>query len=364
MIAVDLVVEDVPLAPLTTFGVGGPARFFAECGSAADLDEALRWAQLQAVPVFVLGGGSNLLVSDGGFDGLVVQLRSEFVRFESRSDQVLVRAGAGLPWDDLVARTVAEGLGGLECMSGIPGLVGAAPIQNIGAYGQEASETIVAVHVVDLATRAAGQLAAESCGFGYRTSHFKTTWRSRYAVTGVDFSLQRTSEGAVRYEDLRRRFGVQDASKTAPGLSEVRAEVLAVRRSKSMVVDPEDPNRRSAGSFFTNPIVDSEVATQAQRRASRPIPQFPAEAGRVKLSAARLIEESGFCRGEQLGRAGLSTRHVLALINRGGATARELVALATRIRSRVREVFAVTLQPEPEFLGFEYEGDKLLNAVN
>ncbi|MCP3960343.1 MAG: UDP-N-acetylmuramate dehydrogenase [bacterium] len=356
--------EGIPFASLTTLGVGGPVRYLARCDDAAQLDEALRWARSEDLATFILGGGSNLLVADGGFDGLVIQLREETVQIEERGDRVRVRAGAGVEWDALVERVVDEGLGGLECLSGIPGLVGAAPMQNIGAYGQEVSETIRAVQVVERSTGEAKSLSAADCDFGYRTSVFKGAWRDRYVVTGVDFLLERRTEGAVRYPDLRRRLGVAEG-RPAPSLAEVRAAVLDVRRGKSMVLDdPRDPNRRSAGSFFTNPVVASELAEEVRRRTGRDMPAYPADGGRVKLSAAWLIERAGFQRGEKRRRAGISSRHALALVNLGGAKAVELVALAAEIKGRVRRLFGVTLQPEPVFLGFDRNAGDLLDEIN
>ncbi|HEX9736192.1 MAG TPA: UDP-N-acetylmuramate dehydrogenase [Thermoanaerobaculia bacterium] len=341
--------ENVPLAPLTTLGVGGPARYLARCPTPASLSVAFDHARELGLATFVLGGGSNLLVSDDGFDGLVVRIDDGSLSFEDESGLVTVRAGAGVDWDVLVAATVDAGLGGLECLSGIPGLVGAAPIQNLGAYGQEVSETIAAVHALERATGDFVSFAPEDCGFGYRRSHFKGAWAGRYAVVRVDFRLPRRSFGAVRYADLERRFGAG----AAPPLAKVRQAVLEVRRSKSMVLESDDPNRRSAGSFFTNPIVTPATADDVRRRlAADDMPVYPAADGRVKLSAAWLIERSGLRRGERLGRAGISTRHSLALVNLGGATAAEIVALARRVRSQVRERTGVVLEPEPVFLGF------------
>jgi UDP-N-acetylmuramate dehydrogenase len=271
-----------------------------------------------------------------------------------------VRAAAGADWDRLVAATVDAGLGGLECLSGIPGLVGAAPIQNVGAYGQEVSETIKAVHAVERTTGEVVVFAPEDCGFGYRRSHFKGAWAGRYAVVRVDFRLRRRATGAVRYADLERRFGAG----ASPPLAAVREAVLEIRRSKSMVLEADDPNRRSAGSFFTNPIVTPSTADDVRRRlAADDMPVYPAadgplggdrggKHGQVKLSAAWLIERAGLRRGERHGRAGISTRHSLALVNLGGATAAEIVALAQHVRSQVRERTGVVLEPEPVFLGF------------
>ena len=362
------VAEGIPLASLTTLGVGGPVRYLARCGDDAELAEALRWSRAEELPVFVLGDGSNLLAADAGFDGLVIQLTGDSIELEPRvaryarasiGKRVHVRAGAGVEWDALVEQVVAEGLGGLECLSGIPGRVGAAPMQNIGAYGQEVAETIQAVRVMERATGDVRQLSGDRCGFEYRTSHFKGAWRDRYVVTGVDFLLPRRSRGTVSYPDLRRRLGVAGDG-PAPSLAEVRAAVLDVRRGKSMVIAPQDPNRRSAGSFFTNPVVEPELAAEIRARSAPEMPAFPAAGGRVKLSAAWLIERAGFRRGYRLGPAGLSSRHALALVNRGGASAGELVALASEIRRGVRRAFGVTLWPEPVFLGFDEDVDKLL----
>ena len=352
--------EHVPLSTLTTLGVGGPAHYLARCRSVGELAEVLAWGRARELEVFLLGAGSNLLVADRGFPGLVIQLRDDSIELAERgAGEVLVRAAAGADWDVLVARTVAEGLAGLECLSGIPGRVGAAPIQNVGAYGQEVAETVRSVEVVELKTGERRELPAESCGFAYRRSRFKGRWRGRYAVTRVDFLLPQRRSGTVRYADLSRRF-----AGGRPSLAEVRRAVLEIRRSKSMVLDPGDPNRRSAGSFFLNPVVTAEQAAEIRERfrgaAGRPMPEFPAAGGGVKLSAARLIEEAGFRRGDRHGGAGISTRHSLALVNRGGATAVEIVALAAKIRRRVRDLCGVTLEPEPVFLGFEKSVDEML----
>lgn len=349
----------MPLAPYTTFGVGGPARYLARCATASALAELAQAAAAHGMPTFVLGGGSNLLVSDQGFAGLVLQLAGETLEMEETAEGVALRVGAGVVWDDLVARTVAAGLGGLECLSGIPGWVGAAPMQNIGAYGQEVAEALTAVEVVEMRSGLASTIPAARCGFGYRSSHFKGRWRGRYLVTHVRFQLPRQRLGTVRYGDLEQRFA---ASGQEPTLAAVRQAVLAVRRAKAMVLDPEDADCRSAGSFFVNPVLPAAEADEVVRRAAvagieAPLPRYPAADGQIKLPAAWLIEQAGFRRGFRQGRAGLSTRHSLALTNRGGATAAEIVALAARIRGTVRERFGVTLQPEPVFLGFEAEAD-------
>lgn len=352
--------EGVTLASLTTLQVGGPIRFLARCRDLAELGEARRWAQSSNLRTFALGGGSNVLAADRGFDGLVIQWLDDSIDIEARGEQVLVQAGAGVEWDALVERAVAEGFAGLECLSGIPGRVGAAPMQNIGAYGQEVAETIESVRVVELATGAPRRVTADECGFAYRTSRFKQAWRGRYLITGVDFLLPRSALGRVRYPDLLSRFAMREDGAPSPSLAEVRRAVLDIRRSKSMVIDTADPNHRSAGSFFTNPIVAPEVAAKIRHRVSRQMPAWPAGGGRVKLSAAWLIEAAGFNRGERFGRAGLSTRHSLALINRGGATAEDVIGLAAKVRRQVRQVLGVGLDPEPIFLGFDQDAETLL----
>lgn len=346
---------DVPLAGRTTLAVGGPARWLVEAATTAALRDALAWAIADGVEPFVLGGGSNLLVSDAGFDGLVVQPTADDIQ---GGEGGLVSAAAGCDWDRLVAWTVARGLAGLECLSGIPGRVGAAPIQNIGAYGQEVCEAIEAVHVLEIASGAQERLPGEACGFGYRSSHFKGAWRGRYVVTRVDFRLEAGGAPRLRYEQVRRQ--VEAGALTAtPTVAEVRRVVRSIRASKSMIYDPTDPNHRSAGSFFMNPVLEAPaaaaVAEAVARRGGDPaeLPRYPQPDGRVKLSAAWLIERAGFTRGTVDGRVGQSTRHALALINRGGATAADLVRLAGRIRRGVRDAFEVTLWPEPVFLGFD-----------
>jgi UDP-N-acetylmuramate dehydrogenase len=343
---------DVPLAPLTTLQLGGPACFFARAESEQAVGEALTWAQGRGVPVFVLGGGSNLVVADEGFEGLVLQVALPGLQFEVVGDEVLVEAGAGQPWDELVGEAVTRGLAGLECLAGIPGFVGATPIQNVGAYGQEVSETVRHVRVMDRHTLAVSDLRPEDCGFGYRDSAFKRS-PDRAVVLGVTFALRPGGAPTVRYPELR------DALSGEPSLTEVRATVLALRRRKSMVIDEEDENRRSAGSFFMNPIVSPEVAariaTQAVMeglvREAAQVPCYPAAGGQMKLAAGWLIERAGLTRGYRQGPVGISSRHALALVHHGGGRTADLLVLARHVRDTVAARFGVLLVPEPVLLG-------------
>lgn len=350
---------DVPLGPLTTLGVGGPGWAMAEAARADRAWALVDWAQQRGRPVSVLGGGSNLLVSDAGYDGLLLQLTDQGVRFESDGAHVRVTAGAGVSWDGLVAECVKRNLAGIECLSGIPGQVGAAPIQNIGAYGQELGDTLVSVQALDRHTGRLEAIDKAACDLSYRHSRFKRH-RDQHIVTQVTLRLVTDGRPELRYPELLR--SIPDG---ASDLGAVREAVLKLRRGKSMVLDPQDPNTRSAGSFFTNPIVPPDVARAVQTaagKAGQPAPPaFVLSADEVKLSAAWLIEHAGFSKGYKLGAAGLSANHCLALINRGGATAADLLALALEIRAGVQQAFSVTLVPEPVFLGFEASVDALLS---
>jgi UDP-N-acetylmuramate dehydrogenase len=346
------VAEKVPLAPLTTLELGGPASFFARAEDEATVIEALRWARPKGVPVFVLGGGSNLVVGDAGFDGLVLQVAPRGLSFVGGAGETLVTAAAGEPWDALVSEAVARGLAGVECLAGIPGLVGATPIQNVGAYGQEVSETIRAVRALDRQTMTVTELAPAGCGFGYRDSAFKRA-PDRHVVLGVTFALRPGGAPALRYPELVQAAGPH------PTLAHVRATVLALRRRKSMVLDPADENRRSAGSFFMNPIVPAAQAdalvAQALREglvsAAAQVPVYPAADGQVKLAAGWLIERAGVLKGQRRGSVGISSRHALALVHHGGGRTADLLALAREVRDRVAARFGVRLVAEPTLLG-------------
>jgi len=335
--------QNVALAPFTTIGIGGPARFFARVTDIDALREALDWARDHSQPLFILGGGSNLLISDDGFDGLVVHVDLRGVTVESKDEYATVRVAAGEVWDDFVAMAVVRGWAGIECLSGIPGSVGATPIQNVGAYGQEVSETVARVEVLDRRDGLVKTLTNWDCRFSYRSSLFKNYERERYVVTAVTFRLKVGGNATVRYPELARF--VEERGVALDDLQGVRGAVIAIRKRKGMVLDASDPDTRSDGSFFMNPIVDASLATEE-------MPHFPASEGMVKLSAAWLIEHAGFEKGFALGNAGLSTKHTLAVINRGGATAREVLALVELIQRRVREKFGIELQPEPNFIGF------------
>jgi UDP-N-acetylmuramate dehydrogenase len=343
----------VLLAPLTTLGVGGPARWFVEVEDEPSLLGAFRWAREQGVPFRVMGGGSNLVVADEGVDGLVVRIALRGVDTRLTGGMIELTAGAGEVWDDLVRRTVGQSWAGLECLSGIPGLVGATPMQNVGAYSQEVSDTVVAVRVLDTLSGAVTTLSAAECGFGYRDSRLKSGEPGRFVILAVTYRLEPDGKPCVRYADVARDLAARGIA--SPTLADVRETVLAVRRSKSMVLDaPDDPNRRSCGSFFTNPLVPaSEVARLESLTGDRTMPRWPQPDGRVKLSAAWLIERTGFRRGEPGGPVGLSTRHALAIVARDGARAQDVVDFARRIRSEVERSFGVRLTPEPMLWGFD-----------
>lgn len=330
------------MAPLTTLEVGGPARFFLRAENEKQIIDGFAFARRESLPVFILGGGSNILVSDKGFTGLVIQIALSGV-FQSG---VAVRAAAGEQWDSLVAYCIDENLAGIECLSGIPGTVGGTPVQNVGAYGQEVSETIVSVRCYDRMKEETVELTNEQCGFSYRASIFNTSERDRYVVLSVAYSLTKNRPPKIAYKDLVERFGDH-----SPSLAETREAVLSIRRSKSMVIDPIDSNHRSAGSFFKNPIVAREKFESIADQYPAQVPHFPALDSHVKIPAAWLIEKAGFHKGFVIGNAGISTRHTLALINRGGSTAAEILALKNRIQEAVSSKFDVDLVPEPIFVG-------------
>jgi UDP-N-acetylmuramate dehydrogenase len=355
--------ENVPLAPFTTLGVGGPARHYLRASTVEDVEAGEGWARAWGQPLLVLGGGSNLVVSDEGFPGLVLHIDVQGVDVFYSHDAVELEAGAGESWDALVAYTVERGWAGFECLSGIPGRVGATPIQNVGAYGQEVSQTITQVRVIDRAERRLRSLSTGECGFGYRSSRFKHEDRGRFVVLGVRFRLRPGAPAAPAYPELIADLQARGTA-WPPGVAPVRESVLAIRRRKSMVLDAADPNARSVGSFFLNPIVSAEVVDAVRQRlrgaghekAAAQLPAYPASEGRFKLSAAWLIERAGFVKGHRRGRVGLSSNHSLSLVNCGGGTAREIVELAAEVHAGVRERFGVSLEPEPALVGLSLAG--------
>jgi UDP-N-acetylmuramate dehydrogenase len=327
--------RDVPLAPRTTLGIGGAAREFVRATSTDELREALAAEQ-----VLVIGGGSNLVIGDRGFAGRVVQVGIDGIAI----DGDLIRVGAGVVWDDFVGEMVAAGRTGVECLSGIPGLVGSTPMQNVGAYGQEVADTIACVHAMNRHTGELVEFAPAACHFAYRTSAFKGT--TRWVITGVDFRLPIGNDSApIRYPELGKALAIAEGQR-AP-LAQVRDTVIRLRRGKGMVVDATDPESRSAGSFFTNPIVDGAVLASLDARFGAAMPRWPQPDGMTKLSAAWLIERAGFTKGTTRGNVGISRKHALALVNRGGATAGELLALAREIQAGVRAQLGIHLEPEP-----------------
>lgn len=359
------------LADHTTLGLGGPAKAFAAVSTEADLIDAVRAADTAAEPVLLIGGGSNLVISDDGFPGTVIAIASRGVRYQADgAGGVCVTVAAGEDWDEVAAGAAAEGLAGLECLSGIPGRAGATPIQNVGAYGQEVAEVITTVRVFDRLTSQIRIIPNEQCRFSYRNSLFKSgepdavlpaasspgsIAAPRYVVLDVSFRLaEEPLSMPVKYAELASELGVRMGERAEVG--DVRSAVLKIRSRKGMVLNPADPDTRSAGSFFTNPVLTAEhfarLESAARDAGEVRVPHFDAGEGRIKVPAAWLIEHAGFGKGYGApGRARVSSKHTLALINAGGATTADLLALAREIRDGVRTAFAVTLNPEPTLIG-------------
>ncbi len=350
-----LVLENIPLAPLTTLKIGGPARCFIEAGDIGEVQEAVAFARQRDLPLFVLGGGSNLLVADAGWPGLVLKVAVRGIQQRSAHDEdgrILFDAGAGESWDKFVSHAVMARCAGVECLSGIPGSVGGTPVQNVGAYGQEVAETIVAVEVLDLRDNQVRELCAEACGFSYRASIFNTTERGRFIVLRVTYALAPGGAPHITYADLKRHF---EGRETPPNLAETREAVRHIRALKGMLIIPGEFDSQSAGSFFKNPVLSAEQHEDLKRRAAArgfTVPNYPALETRMKVSAAWLVERSGFAKGFSSGRVGISSKHALAIVNRGGATAAEVLALKEQIQHRVEEIWGVRLEPEPVMVGF------------
>lgn len=347
-----LILQNVPLAPLTTLKVGGPARYFIEARTAAEVREAVDFASSRPLALFVLGGGSNLVVSDAGWPGLVLKIALSGINHRHEREYVVFEVGAGEDWDRFVAMAVARNFAGIECLSGIPGSVGGTPVQNVGAYGQEVAETIDAVQVLDLQDGQVRELCREACGFSYRTSVFNTTERGRFIILRVDYALKHGGESRVEYADLKKYLAGWSAR---PTLAETREAVRQIRSRKAMLITPGDEDCRSAGSFFKNPVLSATAHEDLNRRAAAKklqIPSYPALDARRKVSAAWLVEHSGFSKGYTSGRVGISRKHALAIVNRGDATAADILAFKEQIQQRVEDIWGIHLEPEPVFVGF------------
>ena len=351
--------ENIPLAPMTTLQVGGTARYFAELKREDDLREAAHYAKARELPLFALGGGSNLVVADSGWPGLVLKIAIGGITTPNANDAAgnaaLFSVGAGVNWDDFVAQAIVQNCAGIECLSGIPGSVGGTPVQNVGAYGQEVADTIESVRAFDLKEDRIVVLPKPACGFRYRASIFNTTERGRYIILRVNYRLQRGGAPTLKYADLQKHFAGRLGQKKMPSLAETREAVRQIRHSKGMLIVPGDDDCRSAGSFFKNPVLSEtqfkELAARAAAK-SLEVPSYPALDARHKVSAAWLVEHSGFSKGYVIGAAGISHKHALALINRGGAKASDIVALKDEIQQAVQQAWRILLEPEPVFVGF------------
>jgi len=345
--------ENVSLAPLTTFRIGGPARFFVEAQSLSDVQEAVAFGLTRNLPLFVLGGGSNLVVADSGWLGLVLKVAVVGIsrRPGLEDGKAVFDVGAGESWDGFVAHAVAADCAGIECLSGIPGSVGGTPVQNVGAYGQEVAETIESVEALDLKDGQIRELCREACGLSYRSSIFNSSERGRFIIVRVTYALAPGGTPHLEYADLRRHFADRDS---APNLAETREAVRSIRARKGMLIVEGDPDSRSAGSFFKNPVLSEEQHKELQKRAQSKklsIPSYPALEQKQKVSAAWLVEHSGFARGYRRGQAAISSKHALAIVNHGGATAAEVLALKDEIQEKVEETWGVRLEAEPVFVG-------------
>jgi UDP-N-acetylmuramate dehydrogenase len=347
-----VITENVPLAPLTTLKVGGPARYFVEATTSAEVSEAVEFSRARSLPLFVLGGGSNLVIADAGWPGLVLKVGITGINHRHGHDQVVFEAGAGEDWDRFVGLVVAHNIAGLECLSGIPGNVGGTPVQNVGAYGQEVANTIESVLALDLKDGQLHELCNEACGFSYRTSIFNTTERGRYIIVQVNYALKHGGEAFIAYADLKKYFA---GWSERPTLANTRDAVRKIRAGKGMLITAGDEDCRSAGSFFKNPILSTDQYERLTAQAATKnlqIPSYPALDAQKKVSAAWLVEHSGFSRGYGNGPVGISRKHALAIVNRGNAMAADIVAFKEYIQSRVQEIWGIVLEPEPVFVGF------------
>ena len=364
--------ENVPLGPLTTLQVGGSARYFAEAKREDDVREAVEFAKSRSLPLFILGGGSNIVIADSGWPGLALKIAIGGITTPNNNDTtgkaVLFSVGAGVDWDDFVAQAVTQNCAGVECLSGIPGSVGATPVQNVGAYGQEVSNTIESVRALDLKEDRIVALPNPACGFHYRSSIFNTTERGRYIILRVNYRLKRGGPPSLKYADLQKYFSEKRTTettmtektpadkKTPPSLAETREAVREIRRSKGMLIIPHDPDSHSAGSFFKNPILsEPQFKDLADRAATQglSLPHYPALEAQHKISAAWLVEHSGFSKGYSLGAVGISSKHALALINRGEAKASDILHLKDEIQTAVQQTWGINLEPEPVLVGFQ-----------
>lgn len=338
------------LAPLTTLGLGGKAEYFVDISNITALKELRAYCVERDLGLTVLGGGSNALIPDEGVTGVVFRYCARDITVVADdSESVVIDVGAGLPWDALVQWSVAQGLWGLECLSGIPGWVGAAPIQNIGAYGAELADVLESIEAFDMRDSSLVRLRADQLGLGYRESHLKRAWRGRYIVVSIRVKLLKNSVPNLSYSDLRPLA----ERESPPSLGAIRDHVLEVRAQKSMLADPDDPDAQSLGSFFVNPVIDSvsleRIEHVAHSEGLGEVPRHSVE-GKWKVPAAWLIERCGFQRGRRFGNVGISTKHALALVHHGGGTTTQLLALADQIQARCLESFGVSLEREPQLL--------------
>lgn len=345
------ILENHPLGELTTFKIGGPARYFTEVASEQEIIGALAFAKDRSLDIFTLGGGSNLLVSDEGFPGLVIHNKMKGIESRLDGDSVIVTAGAGHGWDAFAEFCARNNWQGSECLSGIPGTIGAAPVQNIGAYGQSAESITEEVRAMDLRTAAQVVLANKECGFGYRRSIFNTTAAGQYIITAVTFRLAASGSPRITHHDLKKRF----SASTVVTAAQVRDAVLDIRNSKGLLVLEGYHNLNSAGSFFKNPVVSRDLFEQIEKTVLDAGGcenwHWPQASGDVKISAACLIQTAGFTRGYRKGNVGISPHHTLAVVNHGNATACEVIDFARLVQDRVRETFSITLEPEVQLIG-------------
>jgi UDP-N-acetylmuramate dehydrogenase len=339
--------ENISLSKLTSIRLGGKARYFCECGSEKDLVECLEYAKEKNLKIQFLGGGSNTVFSDKGFEGIVVKIDIKGINIHNDfKDNVILKVGAGEEWDVFVKYCTENKFAGVECLSGIPGSVGATPIQNVGAYGQEVKDTIIFVKTIDRETKKTVMFSNEDCLFGYRSSRFKTIDKDKYIVTEVLFKLRKDGKPEIKYPELVKYLKTKNDNGFS--LEDVRLAVLELRKRKSMIVDEADPDSVSCGSFFVNPVVSEKIYDEMCQKAGIEkdvIPYYKTEEG-FKLSAAWLIENAGFNKGYTKNGAGISNKHSLALVNRGG-TAGDLLKLAEEIQEKVFDKFGIVLVKEP-----------------